>query len=371
MQRLGHRVAWGVASLVILWPGFAYADPLTGSSSEYVSIGVGDTTMTILGQSSPGAFITIADFGQVIGTTAADSAGQFSITFPAQRPEIHKPSVFARDSDGVYTDTVTIPTSLYEHFDTQVYFFLPPTLSTTVGQVVRGNSFPVTGQTVPGATINLMLDSNQPATALADGTGHWQFQWDTTGIAYGTHRLFAFATDTSNQSSYPSHALTYQVVSGIVGLPAPSPIPLPAPQPSSAPGSSHAPLRVYADIPPALIPVSETRFPVRVQGGQGPYRVGIDWGDGHLEEIVLDGSEAMVSHHFDKPGLYNAFVYAIDANGTLQRVPVALRVQSLLAVINNGLQLLLLLLLAIFLLEHTLREDERRELRRYRRTITR
>jgi Bacterial Ig domain/PKD domain/Bacterial Ig-like domain len=370
--RLGRRVWQGVLLLALAGLGFVscwVVWPLSASAQggSYVSIGVGDTTMTITGETSPGAFVTIADSSQIIGTTSADGTGHFQMTFPAQRQDIHKPSVYSRDTDGRYTDTVLIPTSLYAHFDTAVDFFLPPTIATTVGQVVRGEGLPLGGQTVPAATVSLVLDHSGFAQVTAGGDGRWSYQWPTDGLALGSHTVYAVGSDSAGQTSFPTHGVGFRVVSGIPGLPLPTPPPPtfgPTPVQPPRSGSTPGPITVRVAPPPVLVPSTEAHLPVVVSGGNGAYRISIDWGDGRIEQIVLDGNTTDLTHSYEKPGQYTTKLHVNDSSGNYQTATTTVSVTSQLAAVNNSLQLSLVLLFGIFLLEQSLRVQERRESRR-------
>lgn len=69
-------------------------------------------------------------------------------------------------------------------------------------------------------------------------------------------------------------------------------------------------------------------WPIVLSGGQGPYAISVDWGDGKPAELLSESTIGTfnVSHIYDASGTYAVIVQATDANSTeafLQLVGVA------------------------------------------------
>lgn len=69
-------------------------------------------------------------------------------------------------------------------------------------------------------------------------------------------------------------------------------------------------------------------WPIILSGGEGPYAVSIDWGDGKAPDLKSQQFPGSfdIQHKYDSPGVYNIIVKATDKNGTsafLQLVGVA------------------------------------------------
>lgn len=69
-------------------------------------------------------------------------------------------------------------------------------------------------------------------------------------------------------------------------------------------------------------------WPVIVSGGEGPYAISADWGDGKPAELLSQASPGVVTlqHVYDTAGTYDIIIKATDKNGTtayLQVVGVA------------------------------------------------
>lgn len=69
-------------------------------------------------------------------------------------------------------------------------------------------------------------------------------------------------------------------------------------------------------------------WPIILSGGEGPYAISTDWGDGKAPDLKSQQFPGTldVSHVYDSPGVYNIIVKATDKNGTsafLQLVGIA------------------------------------------------
>lgn len=74
-------------------------------------------------------------------------------------------------------------------------------------------------------------------------------------------------------------------------------------------------------------PNDELSWPLVVSGGQGPYAVSIDWGDGQTSlQSVASPGEFIIKHSYKNSGIYKVVVKAVDsteATAYLQLVAVA------------------------------------------------
>lgn len=65
-------------------------------------------------------------------------------------------------------------------------------------------------------------------------------------------------------------------------------------------------------------PNVELTWPIILSGGQGPYAISVDWGDGNPTELIsLTGPGAFtIKHTYKSPGIYNILVKGTDRNGS-------------------------------------------------------
>ncbi|MBA3758439.1 hypothetical protein H0X10_02295, partial [Candidatus Saccharibacteria bacterium] len=69
-------------------------------------------------------------------------------------------------------------------------------------------------------------------------------------------------------------------------------------------------------------------WPIILSGGEGPYAVSVDWGDGKTPDLISQQFPGTfdIKHVYDSPGIYNIVIKATDKNGGiafLQLVGVA------------------------------------------------
>ena len=69
-------------------------------------------------------------------------------------------------------------------------------------------------------------------------------------------------------------------------------------------------------------------WPIILSGGEGPYAISTDWGDGKAPDLKSQQFPGTldISHVYDSPGVYNIIIKATDKNGTsafLQLVGIA------------------------------------------------
>ena len=356
------------------WSGVCLATNPTAASSQYLTIGVGDTVMIIAGQTSPNAFVEVADFGTIVGATSADGAGNFSLTLPAQNAGIHKPSVFVVDTEGRTSDTVLQPVSLFDHFITTVQFFMPPTISLASSSIPKGNIVEFTGQAVPMGSVYLLIDNLFSTTAVVDSNGLWGYSLDSTGLILGTHNVTAITGNSLGQTSAATRKLNFNITAAGATTPSPtpatsggtgsSPTPRPIRHVTSSPSArpvSNTPLVVVAEPVVPILPSAPTvQLPVVVKEGEPPFRIQIDWGDGKIDEYVADSKAVTLNHPYAKPGQYIVKMYILETSGKFLQNQWTITMESSLTQINRLLQIALMVGFIIALLEVEYRQRKNR-----------
>lgn len=60
-------------------------------------------------------------------------------------------------------------------------------------------------------------------------------------------------------------------------------------------------------------------WPIVISGGDGPYAVSVDWGDGKTPDIISQqfAGTFNITHIYDTPGVYNIIVRATDSKGAV------------------------------------------------------
>ena len=213
------------------------------SADVGVSIGVGDTYLNLTGQTSPGAFVTIKDDDQVIGTVSADANGSFSKLLGAQTPGLHTLSIYARSNSGIVTDSSVVNANLREHETTDVFVFLPTTITLAGSDLPPGSELQANGETMPGGALLFYLDQSAPIQVQADTGGVWNLRVGSGQLAAGNHSIIAYVTNGSGQQSSPTVPRFFTILAGESA--------------SSPPGSQAATLKPPAS-PIIILPKNNT-----------------------------------------------------------------------------------------------------------------
>ncbi len=58
-------------------------------------------------------------------------------------------------------------------------------------------------------------------------------------------------------------------------------------------------------------------WPIIISGGDGPYALSVDWGDGKTPDLISQAFPGTfeIKHEYDSPGVYNIIIKATDRNG--------------------------------------------------------
>jgi len=203
-----------VLSIVILHAGAGVAHADVG-----LSIGVGDTYVNIIGQTSPSSFITIKDGDQVVGTTVSDINGNFTKLLGAQNNGIHLLTIFAKSNTGALSDSAIVSANFREQETTDVFVFLPTTIALSGSEIAPNNALQIRGETFPGGNVQLYIDQDAPLDVRVDASGNWSLQINSNKLTAGNHSIVAYVTDPSGQQSSPTVPRFFTILSAASNSP--------------------------------------------------------------------------------------------------------------------------------------------------------
>lgn len=232
---------------------FIFYLPSFAQTELTVTINVGDTILTLSGKTSPSAQVTIVESGAVVGTTTADSAGNFSKSLLAQTPGVHSIGIYSADTNGFSTSTVTYSVSLTVTQETTLSnIILPPTISLSASEIAKGNSLGISGLAVPSSTITLFISSNTVTkTTTSDSNGAWSYSFGTGDLDQGDHSVYAKVTTTAGYQSEPSKTITFKVNPPVSASPAAAASTAPV---SSLAPTSPSPTSIFTPLLARLLP---------------------------------------------------------------------------------------------------------------------
>ncbi|WP_238178691.1 Ig-like domain-containing protein [Methylobacterium oxalidis] len=172
-----------------------------------------DSTPVIAGTAEPNAVLTFRNGDTVIGTAAADAAGNFTFTPGTNLPEgTASITVTAADAAG----NVSAPSlALALEIDTTA----PAAPVLTIAPGTTGDSTPtITGTAEAGATVAILSNGTQIGAATADAQGNFSFT-PGTALPDGSYTFTAAATDAAGNAGPASAAIGLTVDTGIPAAP--------------------------------------------------------------------------------------------------------------------------------------------------------
>jgi len=209
--------------------------PLSLAQTELtVSIGVGDTILTLSGKTSLNASVTVIEGSSVVGTTTADSQGNFSKSLLAQTPGIHNIGIYSTDTTGVTTSTVTYSVSLTSLVETTLSnIILPPTISLSGTGIAKGDNVDIYGYGAVSSTVSLLITGQTAVNTTSDSSGYWKYTFETGSLTVGsTYDAYAKITTPAGYQSESSETKSFSINAAPTATPGPT---TPGPTATSTP----------------------------------------------------------------------------------------------------------------------------------------
>lgn len=149
---------------------------------------LGETQVTLQGKAYPSTNVNILMDSVLVGTVRTNSKGEFLFSLGTQ-PGTASFSFWANDTSNTRSSTFTTTFDVTQGAVTNVSgILLPPTIRTATAQVNPGAVITLEGQTVPNATVEVLIDNNERTlTATSDSAGKWSVQLDTSTLKAATH----------------------------------------------------------------------------------------------------------------------------------------------------------------------------------------
>jgi cysteine-rich repeat protein len=188
-----------------------------GGSSEPL----GDTQISVTGQTIPRADVTILLNAEEVGEVRADANGRFEFATEAS-PGTASMGFWTEDDDGNRSITINTTFDVTQGAITDVNgVLIPPTLVVDDQTVDPGDVVRFSGQTIPNAIVDLYRDqSTVVGTVTSDNSGRWEFTYDTAGVSPADYSFRAKVTVGSGSLNTESgFSSTLQLFVGVDGQP--------------------------------------------------------------------------------------------------------------------------------------------------------
>lgn len=178
-------------------------DFVNGSSVLYQAV------VTLIGNTSPNATLTVLKDGVQAMTAQAGSTGAFQIVLPSLERGTYSFSIYARDSKQRKSATYTSTLSVVQGTNNILSgITLPPTLALEKDTIALGEGARAMGETSPNAKVELVVSpqssgaSTKQLVATTSSTGLWSIDIEGSGLSLGTWGLKARTTLAQSQSDY-------------------------------------------------------------------------------------------------------------------------------------------------------------------------
>lgn len=194
----------------------------------------------------------------------------------------------------------------------------PPTTAAVITTPTNGQHFNQTLITVGGTcpvttTVEIYKNNIFAGSVSCDAGGHFALQID---LLQGENRLLARVHDSLDQYGPDSNIVTVYYD-----------VPTPSGGGSSGGGS-------VQPIPQMLILVNSIyqgqnnsrplKIDIEITGGEAPYALSIDWGDGTNELLSRpNGSKFTVEHLYKTPGIYKVTIKGTDSVGSSSYIQIS------------------------------------------------
>ena len=168
--------------------------------------------VVLIGKAYPNALVTILRNGVVSATLKAPLDGTFSTTILGVPAGINTFSIFAEDTAGRKSISLSFTTSVISGVITTLAgIFLPPTIDTP-SEINQGKILPIRGQTFPQSTLSISVQSEEIINEVFSEDGSWQYNFDTAILEEGIHLARAKAISIDGGQSIFSDVRVFTVL---------------------------------------------------------------------------------------------------------------------------------------------------------------
>ncbi len=170
-------------------------------------------TVILSGRAYPGSTVTILKDSVLQSQVPVQESANFTSTISNLQNATYLFSVYAQDTSGRRSSSITIPVTVVSGVTTTVNgIFLAPTIDVDKIQVKRGNPMRVFGQSSPESLITIAVNSTSELffQTTSDKYGVYAYSFLTTPLEIGNHSTHSNASQLGEVSS-ASGAIGFKV----------------------------------------------------------------------------------------------------------------------------------------------------------------
>ncbi len=170
-------------------------------------------TVILSGRAYPGSTVAILKDSVLQSRVPVQESAAFTSTISNLQSGTYLFSVYAQDTNGNQSATITIPVTVVAGVTTTVNgIFLAPTIDVDKAQVKRGNPLRVFGQSSPESTITIAVNSETELffQTSSDKYGVYSYSFLTSPLELGSHSTHSKSSK-SGQVSGASRSVSFTV----------------------------------------------------------------------------------------------------------------------------------------------------------------
>lgn len=150
------------------------------------------TNVVFKGSAYPGSRVLVLKDAQVVGNAVAGADGAFQVSVSGMSGGSYAFSLYAEDTSGVRSSSLTFPLSITANITKQVTgILISPTISANKSEVKKGDPITISGFAVPNSQVAISVKPNGGTelifTRTADSAGRYSISLDTTSLAVDTY----------------------------------------------------------------------------------------------------------------------------------------------------------------------------------------
>ena len=173
------------------------------------------TKVIFQGKAHPSAYLTLIKNKTVTATFFAEDSGLFEKKLAGLRGGSYTFKIFAEDTEGRESVTLSFKVTLLEGATTTVSkIFIPPTIEISPSRVEKGETLDIFGQVFPESQVNIFISPEGIVKeTIASTKGEWLFKLDTNSLKEREYKVQAKAFFGDGEQSQFSQTLSFLVLS--------------------------------------------------------------------------------------------------------------------------------------------------------------
>ena len=170
--------------------------------------------VTFSGRAYPQSEVILLKDGQIVSTTLADAAANFSLNLRLSTGD-YLFSLYSRDYTGRSSRLISFSVSVAFNTTTTIRsVILPPTIAADKRQVAKGEQIDLFGQSVPKAAIAILIKTPTKeffVQTISDQQGRYQYSLDTSSLEFGDYSAEAVASLQGSFSGITSAQVNFTI----------------------------------------------------------------------------------------------------------------------------------------------------------------